>query len=63
MPENFIAHCNAALSNLIASHSVHSVQTASDPYTEFSEGVKNFVAHYCKAAIVLNGVITILWYN
>ena len=44
MPESFLNHCKAALSNLIASDRL---QLAEDPYQSFSDGITNFFSHYC----------------
>ena len=44
IPEGLLTHCKAALSNLIASERVES---ADDPLTAFSDGILNFIGHYC----------------
>ena len=44
MSEGILAHCKAAFSNLIASEQVES---ASDPLMAVTEGILNFVSHYC----------------
>ncbi len=44
MPEEFLNHCKASLSNLIASDDV---QKAEDPLASFSEAIMNFYSHYC----------------
>ena len=44
MPESFLGHCKAALSNLIASDQI---QESNDPLKSFSEAIVNFYFHYC----------------
>ena len=44
MSDNLIVHCKTVLSNLIAS--VH-VQQSHNPYKDFTEGIMNFISHYC----------------
>ena len=44
MSESLLAHCKAALSNLIASDTV---EASDDPLKAFSDGVFNFIPHYC----------------
>ncbi len=44
MSDDLLTHCKAALSGLIASDSV---QQFDDPFKNFTDGIWNFVAHYC----------------
>ena len=44
MSEAFVSSCKVALSNLIASDTVYD---SDDPYAAFSEGIINFLHHYC----------------
>jgi len=44
MPESFLNHCKTSLSNLIASDKV---QSSDDVLETFSEGILNFINHYC----------------
>lgn len=44
MPEEFIGSCTTALKNLI---SADDIKTSATPYSDFSEGIKNFHKHYC----------------
>ena len=44
MSDNLIVQCKAALSNLIASEHV---QQSDNPYKDFTDGIINFISHYC----------------
>lgn len=44
MPEGFLGHCKAALSNLISSDKL---QQSDDSLEAFSEAILNFHSHYC----------------
>jgi len=44
MTDDLLTHCKAALSNVIASEVV---QQSANPFTEFADGIRNFVDHYC----------------
>ena len=44
MTESFLSSCKAALNNLISSDKI---QASQDPYTDFSEGIRNLHSHYC----------------
>ena len=44
MPDSLLNNCKAALSHLIASERVNQ---SANPFKAFSEGVTNFVQHYC----------------
>ena len=44
MPEGFIGHCKAALSNLISGDQL---QQSEDPWKSFPEAILNHYSHYC----------------
>ena len=44
MPDSLLNNCKAVLNNLIASEQVNK---SANPFQAFSEGVTNFVQHYC----------------
>ena len=44
MTDAFIGSCKAALNNLISSEKI---QSSDDPYSDFSDAIKNFHVHYC----------------
>ncbi len=44
MSEGLLTHCKTVQSNLISSDEVNS---ATDHLKEYSEGIENFLAHYC----------------
>ena len=44
MSEGFLGSCKAALNNLIASEPV---AEHTNPYSAFSDGLRNFFSHYC----------------
>ncbi len=44
MSVEFLRSCKSALRNLISSERI---EESDDPYSLFSDGVLNFVSHYC----------------
>ncbi len=48
MSDDLLTHCKAALSNVIASDIV---QQSDNPFKEFTDGIQNFVQHYCRDSL------------